>query len=240
MGSTEPLIDIERTRDKYHRAIWAADVLEGQSAANTRWDLVRHWDRFVLACHADVDGSPSEAVQNLVNDLHNTREKLEHMCGASITKAEKYKGRKDFEKQRDFIVGSCRRVLHALKAVDTRGLHFYREEHELFTVNEQSLPDPVFGIGYYLWLGVRKELKMTLTLALYRNKDYERPMLRKLTQCIQGLLHAMEYGDPSKLEFYKPHKSPLHLSNEQDNKQLWEGVIYDLTKICELFERAES
>jgi hypothetical protein len=215
----------ERLVEKYHRAIWAIDLM-GPNAKGERWELRQMWSRLQLAC----------AMRNDDNDAKHEAE-VDRMLDAMnaevdrVLVSEKDRNRLDWQKQRDFLLGSLRRVRRATTLNDTQHLHFFSGA-EIFDVDMRHQE---FQIGYKLWQGVRTELKEAMSLTLYSTKPLH-PAVRELHEAIRRIVYALEYADVTKLSHYNVNKSPLHLSKEQEGRVLFEAVREEIGRTIVLSE----
>jgi hypothetical protein len=203
--------------EKYHRAIWALDML-GPMGSNDRRGLDELWRNAThVAEHASgPDGGAIAA------DIIST---LNDQCERVIRECEKDPERPMWEKQRDFLVGSLRRVRRAAMLNDIEHLHYYKKQDQVFSID---MKHPDFQVGYDLWQGLVVELKEAVTRSLYNNKPNHLRVEYLLTEC-RKLIWALEAGDVSKLNHYE--RSPLHLSKEEEGRILWEGVREHAAKV---------
>lgn len=218
----------QATVEKYHRAMWAIDVL-GPTAVGDRWALREMWQNAThVAANADgVDGAA--IAQDLIGVLNEQCERVIRQCEKDVNRAM-------WEKQRDFLVGSLRRVRRAAALGDTDHLHFYKKGNEVFNVD---LKHEVFQIGYQLWQGLREEMKAAITLALYS----ERPnhvMVEYLLTSMRKIIRAMEYADLSGFEHFDPRDSKLHFSQEQQGQMLWEAVREEIARVIARTEARDA
>ena len=210
--------------EKYHRAIWAIDTL-GPVAKDDRWKLRETWR---LATHVAANASGPEGgaiAEDLIQMLNAHCEKIIREC-------EKDGNRAIWEKQRDFLCGSLRRVRRAMQLNDIEHLHFYEKAAEIFNVETNH---PTFQIGYHLWQGVREELKAAVTYTLYDNKPLH-PKVEYLIAQTRAIIKALDTSDVTPLGTYDPTKSPLHLSPEQEGRILWDGVREHSSKVIAMGE----
>ncbi len=215
----------ERLVEKYHRAIWAIDLL-GANAASDRWDLRNAWGQLHMACGMkNEDGDPRHEAE-----VDRLLENMSELVDRTLIN-EKDRNRADWEKQRDFLLGSLRRVRRATTLNEVDHLHFF-SGREIFDAN---LRHPEFQIGYRLWQGIRTELKEALSLTLYGDKPPHNTV-RELHEAIRRIVYAMEYADVSKLNHYSAQKSPLHLSKEQEGRVLWDAVRTEIGKTVVMSE----
>lgn len=201
----------ERLIDKYHRAVYAIDTL-GAPAAVHRWALRTSWGQLCLATSQPGDAPEHEA------GLDRMLGEMERSCDIIIREHEKDRQRADWEKQRDFLVGTMRRVRRATSLDDVDHLHFFTGR-EIFDAN---MTHPRFQCGYRLWQGIRTELKEALSLTLHQQPVH--PAVAELHAAIRRIVAALETASVEGLNHYDPTKSALHLSHEQQGRILWEAV----------------
>ena len=212
--------------DKYHRAIFAIDLL-GTGATGDRHFLRQQWQSMQLACAmATPDTGAADHEKQVDKVVAHVAELIDRALSY-----EKDRNRALWEKQRDFIVGSLRRVRRAARMADTGQLHFFNDM-EVFNVN---MHHPVFQVAYSLWQGLRVELREAMSLAMLR--DPEHPAVMELITAIRRILYAMESADVSKLDHYTAKESPLHLSEEQQGAILWEAVREEIAGVVALAEK---
>lgn len=207
----------EAVIEKYHRAIWALDVL-GPVASSDRRGLDELWrNASHVAEHASgPDGGAIAA--DIIRELND-------QCERILREIEKDPERQMWEKQRDFLIGSLRRVRRAAMLNDVDHLHYYKKQDMIFSVD---MKHPNFQIGYDLWQGLVTELKEAVTRSLYNNRPPHPRVEYLLTEC-RKLIWALEAGDVSRLTHYE--KSALHLSKEEEGRVLWEGIREHAAKV---------
>jgi len=210
--------------EKYHRAIWAIDTL-GPVAGGDRRALDELWRN---AAHVAENASGADGGA-IAADIIAT---LNDQCERVITEVEKDRERPTWQKQRDFLVGSLRRVRRTSALNDVEHLHFYRKSDQIFSVD---MKHPDFRVGYDLWQGLVAETKAAITYALYDNNPCHPRVQYLLTEC-RKLIWALEAGDVSKLDMYT--HSPLHLSKEEHGRVLWEAVREHAAKVIAIAEAA--
>jgi len=209
----------DATIEKYHRALWALDVL-GPMADMDRVALDELWRN---ATHVATNASGTDGGA-IAADIIGV---LNEQCERVIREAEKDRERQLWQKQRDFLVGTLRRIRRAAMLNDIEHLHYYKKHDMMFTVDTKH---PQFQVGYDLWQGLCTELKMGVTYALYSDKP-NHPRVEYLLTEFRNLIWALEAGDVSKLGGYDPEKSPLRLSKEQEGRMLWEAVREHAAKV---------
>lgn len=211
-----------RLERKFYLAIYAVDTL-GPSAM-ARWSLRRSWQQLQLACaqHSD-DPQHGAQLEHMISSMGES-------IDAFLSKHEKDRNRQDWEKQRDFLVGTMRRVRRATTLDDTEHLHFYSGA-EIFDAKMQHAK---FQVGYRLWQGIRTEMKEALSLTLFIQPPH--PVVQELHAAIRRIVTALEQADVSGLSYYDPNKSPLHLSPEQQGRMLWEAVREEIGKTVVMAE----
>ncbi len=198
--------------EKFYRAIYAIDML-GPGACGDRHYLRQAWQNLHVACNMRVNEEDFAAHEIEVDRMmRNMVELVERALGF-----EKDRERLMWQKQKDFLVGSLRRVRRATTLNDTDHLHFFNRPP--FAVDMQH---PEFQVGYELWLGIRTELAEALNLG--RMNDQEHPIVAWILSGISRVVWAMEHADVSKLDHYDPNTSPLHISKEEQSRLLWEAV----------------
>lgn len=205
--------------EKYHRSMWALDVL-GPAAKGDRDVLREMWQNatHVAANAAGVEGAA--IAEDIIKHLNEQCERILQQC-------EKDPQRAEWEKQRDFLVGSLRRVRRACMLNDTDHLHFYRREAEVFNVDLQH---PQFQVGYFLWQGIREELKSAVTFTIFRDRPLHLRVEYLVTQ-IRAIIRALEYADLEGFDAFNPQNSKLHFSKEQQGHLLWEAVREQIAKV---------
>jgi hypothetical protein len=202
--------------EKYHRAMWALDVL-GPGAKDDR-DAMREMWQNATSVAANASGPDGAAIAaDIIKVLNEQCEKILRQC-------EKDPHRPEWEKQRDFLVGSLRRVRRACVLNDTDHLHFYRKSNEVFNVDLQH---PQFQVGYFLWQGIREELKAAVTFTVFRDRPLHLRVDYLVTQ-IRAIIRALEHND---LQGFDYTKSALHLSKEQEGRIMWEAVRAQIAKV---------
>lgn len=213
----------DRLVNKYHRAVYAIDLL-GQQGAAHRWALRQSWSMLCLAMAQDSNGPEHEA------DLDRMLGEFERSVDVIIRDHEKDRNRAEWEKMRDFLVGSLRRVRRATTLDDTDHLHFFTGR-EIFDAQMQH---PRFQCGYRLWQGIRTELKEALSLTLHMQPVH--PAVAEIHAAIRRIVTALESASVAGLNHYDPTHSALHLSEEQQGRILWEAVRTEIGKTVLLAE----
>jgi hypothetical protein len=216
----------DRLVQKYHHAVYAIDLL-GTDAKQKRDALRSSWAYLQLQCATNTDG-PQKASHEMFLDklIAASTEAID----AFLAKHEKDKYRPDWQKQRDFLVGTMKRVRRATTLDDTDHLHFYGGA-EIF---DAKMDHARFQVGYTLWQGIRTEMKTALSLTLYSQPVH--PAVAELHAAIRRIITALESADVSKLNCYDPSKSALHLSEEQQGRMLWEAVREEIGKTVVMAE----
>lgn len=207
----------DRLVDKYHRAVYALDPL-GTAASAHRWALRISWSQLCMACAQNDIGPQGEA------ELDRMLGTIEHSIDTILREHERDRNRPDWEKQRDFLCGALRRVRRATTVDDVDHLHFFTGR-EIFDANLQH---PRFQAGYKLWQGIRTEMKEALSLTLHKQPVH--PAVQELHTAIRRIVTALESASVDGLNHYDPLKSPLHLSQEQQGRILWEAVREEIGK----------
>lgn len=242
---------MHQATELYHRAVWALD------AANARVEqywLMKRWEH-VTRMLALEDGD-ADAIASEVRMLVNVSE-------AAISKHESDQGRSLPQKQRDYLLGVVARCTRAARlkfptsapdgwkdrffrlfrrsslasaltpqqasylADIVLTLHYYSPDAESFHAD--------LGVGYYLWQGLRAELKMGLTLAHLSGEEPRK--VTEVAEVMRNILEAMEHGKHELLVHYE--KSALQLSDEQYQQRLWEGVVSEMTHLLRNSGRAD-
>jgi hypothetical protein len=207
------------TVEKYHCAMWALDVLGPTPGAGTERSLLDTlWKNATLAAENASGPDGGKIATDIIATLNSECERVLQQC-------EKDRERQVWEKQRDFLVGSLKRVRRAAALNDIEHLHYYKKQDTIFSVDMRH---PNFQIGYDVWQGLVTELKESVTRALYSDKPPHARVEYLLGEC-RKLIWALEAGDVSKLEGYV--KSPLHLSKEEEGRVLWEGFREHAAKV---------
>lgn len=203
--------------EKYYRAIWALDTL-GPPASEDRWNLRAMWRDATLSV-AQASGPDGGAIAEDIVRI------LNEQCERILREVEKDPNRAEWEKQRDFLVGSLRRIKRATALNDVDHLHFYKKNDQTFSVD---LHHPVFQVGYWLWQGCVEELKAAVTFTVFRERP---PHLRvdHLLTAIRRIIRGLEHYDMSGFPNYQ--KSSLHLSKEQEGRVLWEALREEIARV---------
>lgn len=206
--------------EKYHLAIWALDAI-GKPAHvdNLQLQLNWHW----LAHFMGIDGIPEERKQKAMTEFVDK-------CDRIIAQHEADRHRSWSDKQRDYLLDVVARAVWATKRADCSRLLYWSPDREDFHA-------PELGTSYYLWQGVRAELKAGITLACI-DPAVDPHALLVLSDRIKAVIWAMEHGRHEALPKYE--RSELHLSEEQYKKKLWEGVVQELRWILRDEKRAEA
>ncbi len=214
--------------EKYHRAIWAIDTL-GVPADADRWALREMWRNatFVAANASGPEGGL------IADDIIKT---LNELCERILREAEKDPNRPEWEKQRDFIVGSLRRVRRACMMNDVGHLHFYKKNDQMFSIETHH---PVFQVGYHLWQGIVEEMKGAVTFTVFRDRPLHLRVENLLAR-VRGIISAVQHQDFSGFKHYDPRKSRLALSPEQEGRLLWEAVREEIASVIALSEASEA
>ncbi len=244
---------IQDATEQYHRAIWALDSAGWSRRADQYW-LMQRWQH--CAKLANWQGSDPEFYSSEVDRLIEVADECIRAC-------EHDHDRPQWQKQRDYLLGVVKRCLFAantrvpphvprsflqrlwevfknarpdgLSAAEASfladlaaKLHYYSPSQEDFHAD--------LGVGYYLWQGLRAELKQAITLANLSGDDHAD--VRDIADRIRTVIRALEHGDTEQLGHYD--RSALHLSDEQHRAKLWEGVVTELAWILRDYERRAS
>jgi len=206
----------ESVVELYHRAMWAIDLL-GPAGEADRFALITIWRD---ASHVAANASGADGAMIADDIIRTLKDESERVIRA----IEKDTQREIWEKQRDFLVGSLRRVRRTMQLNDVTHLHYYKKHDQAFSVD---LHHPQFQVGYDLWQGCVVELKAAISLVIYSKKPLHMKVEYLVAQC-RALIHALEGADLSGLMY---EKSPLHLSVEEEGRRLWEGVREHAAKV---------
>ncbi len=207
------------TIEKYHCAMWALDTLGPTPQAAVERGLLDQLWRYATYSAENAAGPDGGMIAtDIIQTLNNECERILQAC-------EKDRERQMWEKQRDFLVGSIKRVRRAAALNDIQHLHYYKKQDTIFSVD---MKHPDFQIAYDLWQGLVTELKEAVTRSLYNNKPPHARVEYLLKEC-RKLIQALEAGDVSMLEGYE--KSALHLSKEEEGRVLWEGFREHAAKV---------
>lgn len=201
--------------EKYHRAVWALDHL-GLPAKPARQILTQNYLALMLHYGQSGEGPDAEKA------LDDATGQVAAMCEQALRK-EQDSNRLEWQKQRDFLVNAMRRVHYAMRANDIGMLHFFSPNNEIFSADVH----PVHKVGYKLWQGVRTELKEAISHAMLRPRELH-PAVLYVVEAMRRIIRALEFADVTGFAYYSPDASPLHLSAEQQGRQLWEGVTEEI------------
>lgn len=218
--------NVDNLSEKFFRALWAIDPY-GHEMQAQRHGVMRQKQRYFHVLHMQ-----HQSLQHL-DQLELVRDQLYEELIAQLDDMlakEKDRHRAEHEKQRDFLCGTARRVLRASRLGDPAALHFYIPGDDVFTTGVH----PQFQVARSLWHGIREELKMGITTAVFRDRPLH-PDVEFLVDLFRRVVHALENNDPRQLKFYT--RSPLHLSMEQEGARLWEGTRTELHRGVNLVER---
>jgi hypothetical protein len=236
-------MNIQHASKQYYRAIWALDSAGFTQRVNQHW-LMKRWDHCarISAMHGNDPDLFGGEIQGLIDES----ERCIKVC-------EKDHDRPEWEKQRDYLIGVVKRCIVAANTqqppeaprsflqrmfayfkkdtqltggmsnqelsfmTDLAGkLHYYMPFKEDFNAD--------LGVGYFLWQGLRAELKQGITLANIAETAH--PDVVVTANRMRDVIRALEHGETDGLEHYE--KSKLNLSEEQHRKRLWEGVVTEL------------
>ncbi len=241
---------IKDATETYYRAMWALDSAGFNRRADAIW-LKMRWGHCMRL--ANLQGCDPGFYSSEVLRLIEVADQCIRVC-------EKDHQRTRWEMQRDFLLGVVKRCLFAantkvpprvpqsfmaqifarFRASRPDGLtpqevsfmadlaaklHWYHPEAEDFHAD--------LGVGYFLWAGLRSELKEGITLADLSGDEDHRDV-RDIADRMRNVIRALEHGETDGLEHYD--KSRLHLSEEQHRAKLWEGVCVELQYILRDYE----
>jgi hypothetical protein len=236
--------------DVFHRAIWALDSAGWERRADQGWLKLR-WGH--CARLANLQGGDPAFYSGEVARLIEVSEQCIKAC-------EKDHHRSRWEMQRDFLLGVVRRCLFAAntKVPPRVPRNFLQKLWDKFRAGRPDgmTPEEVsfladlcaklhffspaaedfhtdLGVAYYLWQGLRAELKEGITLANLSGPG-DNPTVTDIADRIRGVIRALEHGDTDALPRYD--RSELHLSEEQHRQKLWEAVVVELSWILRDFE----
>lgn len=202
----------DHTIAMYHRAIWSLDTL-GPGADADRQALRDIWGHAtVVAANASGQDGPAIA-QDLIRTLNE-------QCERVVRETEKDGNRPEWQKQRDFLLGSLRRVRRACAMNDVGHLHFYKRTNEPFNLDLHQ--HPTYQIGYHLWQGVVREMKDAISFAVYRDKPPPHLQVEWLMKRIRQVIKAIEFADLTGFEGYK--SSDIYVSQDLQAQVLWTAV----------------
>ncbi len=235
--------DMQQAEYVYHRVIWALDSLPGNEPRVRQYWLMMQWHH--CARLSALDGGDPEFFSKEVGSLIKNAEQ-------AIKESELDKGRSDSEKQRHFLLEVVKRCLRAMQlkvpqsppiGIAQRFFKLFRTTQATTTLTPQEAAYVAelttalryyspsaedfhadLGIAYYLWQGLRSELKAGITHAAIANDAGGE--VRQVADAIKRVIEAIEHGDETKLVHYE--KSALHLSEEQHRARLREAVVTDL------------
>lgn len=235
--------DLKSATEKYYRAIWALDSI-GLDGKINQHSLRLRWQHLALLSSVpDIDqGLLSSEVRNLVS-----------VSEAAISKFEKCDSRS--KAQRDYLLGVVYRCLKANRLKQPKvappgtmekffrlfrksalATELTREEiaylNELCSILHYYSPSTEnfhadLGIGYYLWQGIRTELKEGITLAYLDGNESKK--VSDVAESIRSIIAALEHNEPERLRHYQ--KSQLHLSDMEYGKLLSEAIIKEMQTI---------
>ncbi len=228
----------------YHRAIWALDAKHEQRATQY-WLMLQR--RGVARMEAVEGIDPTMLAAEIDSFVDN--------CQRAVGGHESDRQRPDWEKQRDYLLGITTRCLRAAKVRLPSSAPVGWKERFFNLFRKSALASPLspqeaafltevcavlhyysptgedfhadLGIGYFLWQGLRAELKQGITLA--NISDDTHPVVIALGNDLKNIIAALEHGDHTRLPRYE--KSAMALSDEQHRQLLWEGVVTELNWI---------
>lgn len=240
-------VSMDSASKLYHRAIWALDS-RGYDGRNEQYWLMQRWQH--CSRLSAIDGGDPEFFSGEVEALIQQSERaikaaeLDHNCkdwerqrnylgsiinrcllAANVQHPPKLTHSK-LKKVRDVFYSvfsattPTARLLSAQEKMFIADLcaklHYYNPGAEDFHAD--------LGFGYYIWQGIRAELKMGITLANISPETHADVI--ELADGMRIVIGALEFGDHTRLHYYD--RSQLNLSEEQHRKQLWEGVVNEL------------
>ncbi len=210
--------------EKYHRAIWALDTL-GPLGLVDRAALTEMW-RYASFVAANADGPDGGRI---AHDIITT---LSEQCEKVLGAVEKDTQRPEWQKQRDFLVGSMRRVRRACAMQDIEHLHFYKKDAEMFNVDLQG--HPRMQIGYHLWQGIVREMKDAITYVVFRDRPLSK-QVEATVQAMRKIIRALEYADLEGFSF-DPKQHAIHLSKEQEGEMMWVAIREEISRVVGVAE----
>lgn len=212
--------------DLFYRTMWAIDPL-GLEVARARHAIIALRHDFFRTLHiAPQSPEHAAALERVFEEKYALLRRALH----ELLAKERDKHRTENEKVRDFLVGAAKRCRRAMRLGQPEVLHFYSADDETFA----GQVHPVFAVARSLWHGVREELKMAITCAVFRGAELH-PDVEHMVAVMRRVVGALEMNDPRQLKYYT--RSPLALSVEQEGRRLWEGARYELHKGYELLEQ---
>lgn len=212
--------------ERYHCAIYAIDML-GPQAFGDRAYLRAAWQAMqVLCAMKNEDGDPLHEAEcdRIITNMSD-------LCDRALAN-EKDHNRTLWEKQRDFLVGTMRRVRRATTLDDPSHLHYFDAVKEIF---DAEMKHEIFQVGYRLWQAIRTEIKEAISLTLFGDKP-PHPSVLELQAALRRVVTALEFADVSGLSHYAVNKSPLHLSPQEEGRVLWEAVRTEIGKTVVMAE----
>lgn len=220
----------EKLVEKYHTAIYALDLL-GPQAFGDRQYMRAAWQALLVLL----------AMKNESNDAQHEAEcdrltaNMNDLCDQAL-RHEKDRNRTLWQKQRDFLLGTMRRIRRATTLDDPSHLHYFDAVREIF---DADLRHEKFQVGYRLWQAIRTEIKDAISLTLIGSGPVH-PTVQELHAALRRVVTALEFADVSGLSHYDPNKSPLHLSAEEEGRMLWEAVRHEIGKTVVMAEARVS
>lgn len=236
-------MSLRQAEEVYHRAIWALDAAGDR--VQQYWLMMR-WNH-VARVMAVPDIDPTFVAGEV--------RALQDASKASIHRYGRDSDRSLDNQQRDYLIGIASRCLKALRLrmPKTEPIGWKEKFFRLFKrsalaseitpqeaayltqlcetlhyyspVNESFHAD--LGIGYYLWQGIRAEMKMGITLA--RLDGNENSKVTEVAIGLRNILEAMEHSKPELLRHYK--KSILVQSDEQYQAALGIAVVEEFSHL---------
>lgn len=216
--------------ERYHTAIYAIDTL-GPKANGDRAYMRAAWQALQVACamkNEDGDAAHEAELDRLIANMND-------LCAQAI-RHETDSNRTFWQKQRDFLIGTMRRVRRATTLDDPSHLHYYDAVREIF---DADMKHEKFQVGYRLWQALRTEIKDAISLTLVGNAP-PHPSVLELHAALRRVITALELADITGLSHYAVEESPLHLSPEQEGRVLWEAVRTEIGKTVVMAEARAS
>ncbi len=216
--------------ERYHCAIYAIDTL-GPKANGDRAYIRAAWQAMqVLCAMKNEDGDPKHEAEcdRIIANMGD-------LCAQAL-RHERDSNRPLWQKQRDFLIGTMRRVRRATTLDDPSHLHYYDAVKEIF---DADMKHEKFQVGYRMWQAIRAEIKDAISLTLFGSQT-PHAAVQELHAALRRVVTALEFADVSGLSHYEVNKSPLHLSAEEEGRVLWEAVRTEIGRTVVLAEARVS
>lgn len=218
----------EKLVERYHCAIYAIDTL-GPKANGDRAYIRAAWQAMlVLFAMKNEDGNVQHEAE-----CDRIMANMNDLCAQAL-RHERDSNRTLWQKQRDFLIGTMRRVRRATTLDDPSHLHYYDAVKEIF---DADLKHEKFQVGYRLWQSIRTEIKDAITLTLIGDAP-PHPAVQELHTALRRVIAALEFADVSGLETYDITKTDT--SKEQEGRVLWEAVRTEIGRTVVMAEARVS